>query len=128
MSKERPVSLEALNTALLDEIAQRLQNIEVHNKELSPQGIVEPLAIIAVTTTTIIVQPPNVGNLWFSVSIINDGPDPCWVVVNSAKSSTRPHRVDNDETYEVRFIKPVIQDLMLSTDSGTASVRITGTR
>ncbi len=128
MSKERPVSLEALNTALLDEIAQRLQNIEVHNKELSPEGIVEPLAIITVTTSQTIVQPPNLGNLWFSVSIINDGPEPCWVVVNSAKSSTRPHRVDNGETYEVRFIKPVIQDLMLSTDSGTASIRITGTR
>ncbi len=128
MSKEPRVSLETLNTALLDEIAQRLQNIEVHNKELSPEGIVEPLAVITVTTTTTIVQPPNVGNLWFSVSIINDGPDPCWVVINSGKSSTRPHRIDNDETYEVRFIKPVIQDLMLSTDSGTASVRITGTR
>ncbi len=128
MSKERPVSLDALNTALLDEIAQRLQNMEVHNKELSPEGIVEPLAIITVTTSQTIVQPPNVGNLWFSVSIINDGPDPCWVVINSGKSSTTPHRINDDETYEVRFIKPVIQDLMLSTESGTASVRITGTR
>ena len=128
MSNERRVSREVLTTALLDEIAQRLQNIEVHNKELSPEGIVEPLAVITVTTTTSIIEPPNLGNLWFSVSIINDGPDPCWVVVNSGKSSTRPHRVDSDETYEVSFIKPLIQDLMLSTDSGTASVRITGTR
>lgn len=128
MSNERRVSREVLTTALLDEIAQRLLNIEVHNKELSPEGIVEPLAIITVTTANTIVEPPNLGNLWFSVSIINDGPDPCWVVINSAKSSTRPHRIDDDEIYEVRFIKPVIQDLMLSTDSGTASVRITGTR
>ncbi len=128
MSKERQSSHDALNTALLDEIAQRLLNIEVHNKELSPEGIIEPLAVITVTTVTTIVQPPNVGNLWFSVSIINDGPEPCWVVINSAKSSTTPHRINDDETYEVRFIKPVIQDLMLNTDSGTASVRITGTR
>ncbi len=128
MSKERQSSHDALNTALLDEIAQRLLNIEVHNKELSPEGIVEPLAIITVTTANTIVEPPNLGNLWFSVSIINDGPDPCWVVINSGKSSTTPHRINDDETYEVRFIKPVIQDLMLSTDSGTASVRITGTR
>ena len=128
MSKGRQSSHDALNTALLDEIAQRLLNIEVHNKELSPEGIVEPLAIIIVTTANTIVEPPNLGNLWFSVSIINDGPDPCWVVINSGKSSTTPHRINDDETYEVRFIKPVIQDLMLSTDSGTASVRITGTR
>ena len=128
MSKERQSSHDALNTALLDEIAQRLLNIEVHNKELSPEGIVEPLAVIIVTTANTIVEPPNLGNLWFSVSIINDGPDPCWVVINSGKSSTTPHRINDDETYEVSFIKPVIQDLMLSTDSGTASVRITGTR
>ena len=128
MSKEQRLNPEVLNTALLDEIAQRLLNIEIHNKELSPEGIVEPLAVITVTTTTTIVQPPNLGKLWFSVSIINDGPESCWVVVNSGKSSTRSHRVDNDETYEVRFIKPVIADLMLSTDSGSASVRITGTR
>lgn len=128
MSNERRLNPEVLNTALLDEIAQRLLNIETHNKELSPEGIVEPLPVYTITTTPSIIQPPNPGKLWFSVSIINDGPKPCWVVVNSGLSSTRSHRVDNDETYEVRFIKPVIYDLMLNTDSGIASVRITGTR
>lgn len=129
-SKEQRKILDpsVLNTAILDEIAERLYKIEQHYKEETPEGIVEPLATLTVTTTPVVVEPPHEGKFWFSVSIINDGPNTCWVVVNTGKSSTRPHPVVEDETYEVAFTKALIYDLRLYTDSGTTSVRITGTR
>lgn len=119
---------EVLNTALLDEIAERLLAIEIHNQELSPEGIVEPLPIITVTTTPIVVQPPQEGKHWFSLSAVNDGPQPVWIVINTGKSSTRPYHVLVDEIYEVTFIKPRIYDMRLYTDTGNASVRIKGAR
>ena len=119
---------DVLNTALLDEIAERLMNIETHNREISPEGIVEPLPILSVTTIPLVVQPPNEGKHWFAVTIVNDGPQACWVVINTGKSSTRPYQLQLDEIYEVTFLKAVIYDMRLYTDAGVASVRIKGAR
>ena len=129
-SKEPPGKAEALMVGLLDEIAERLLSLETHNKEITPEGIVDPLVEITVTTEPLVVGPPSAeaGKNWFSVSVINDGPDYCWVVINTGKSSTNPHKVVSGETYEVSFTKPKIYDLRLYTDSGTAVMRITGTR
>lgn len=129
-SEDKSSKAEALITALLDEIAERLLAIEVHNRELSPEGIVDPLVETTVTTDPVVVRTPSAeaGKNWFSVSVINDGPDYCWVVINTGKSSTTPHKVENEETYEVSFIKARIYDLRLYTDTGTAVIRITGTR
>ena len=131
-SKEQQKNVDAiaLQIALLDEIAGRLLSLETHNKEISPEGIVEPLVETTVTTTPVVMEPPfaDAGKYWFSASIIDDGPNYCWVVINTGKSSTRPHKVANDETYEVTFIKALIYDLRLYTDDGTAVLRITGTR
>jgi len=129
-SKEQRVTLDSqvLTTALLDEIAGRLLALEAHNKEISPEGIVEPLPILNVTTTPVVVQPPQEGKHWFSLSVVNDGPQPCWIVVNTGKSSTRPYQIQLDEVYEVTFIKPLIYDMRLYTDAGIASVRIKGAR
>ena len=129
-SKEQRVTLDSqvLTTALLDEIAGRLLALEAHNKEISPEGIVEPLPILNVTTTPVVVQPPQEGKHWFSLSVVNDGPQPCWIVVNTGKSSTRPYQIQLDEIYEVTFIKPLIYDMRLYTDAGIASVRIKGAR
>ena len=131
-SKEQRKRLrsEVLQTALLDEIAERLLSLETHNKESTPEGMVDPLVDLTVTTTPVTVGPPyrEAGKYWFSVSVINDGPNYCWVVINTGKSSTRPHKIANDETYEVTFTKALIYDLRLYTDEGTAVLRITGTR
>ena len=129
-SKEPQGKAEALMTALLDEIAGRLLSLETHNKEITPEGIVEPQVEMTITTEPTIVTPASAeaGKPWFSVSIINDGPEYCWVVINTGKSSTTPHKVSNGETYEVQFIKALIYDLRLYTDTGSAVMRITGTR
>jgi len=131
-SKEQQKSVDAvaLQIALLDEIAGRLLSLETHNKEMTPEGIVEPLVETTVTTTPIVMEPPfaDAGKYWFSAVIINDGPNECWVVVNTGKSSTRPFQLKNDEVREVTFSKALIYDLRLYTDAGTAVIRITGTR
>ena len=129
-SKEQRKRLrsEVLQTALLDEIAERLHAIELHNKELSPEGIVEPLPILTITTNPVVVQPPQQGKHWFSLSAVNDGPQPCWIMVNTGKSSTRPYQIQVDEVYEVAFIKPLIYDMRLYTDTATAVMRIKGAR
>ena len=130
LGERKRTESEVLSVALLDEIAERLFALETHNKEITPEGIIEPQVEITVTTDPIIITPASAeaGKHWFSVSIINDGPDYCWVVVNTGKSSTTPHKISNEETYEISFIKALIYDLRLYTDTGTAVIRITGTR
>ena len=129
-SSERRKRLDpsVLNTAILDEIAERLFQIQKHFEEETPQGIVEPLPLLTVTTTPSVVEPPHEGKYWFSVSVVNQGPQDCYVVVNTGKSSETPHLCDSGETYEVRFSKPLIYDLRLWTDTGVATVKIKGTR
>jgi len=129
-SKEHRATLDpqVLTTALLDEIAGRLLSLENHNNEITPLGIVEPLPILTVTISPIVVEPPHEGKHWFSVTAINDGPQDCWIVLNTGKSSTTPHLMVVDEVYEVQFIKPLIYDLRLYTDTGSTTLRIRGAR
>ncbi len=129
-SKEQRKRLnpEVLNTALLDEIAERLLSLETHNREITPDGIVEPLPILTITINPRIVKPPNEGKPWFAVTAINDGPQNCWIVLNTGKSSTTPHQMQVDEVYEAQFSMALIYDLRLWTDSATASVRVRGAR
>jgi hypothetical protein len=96
-------------------------------KQTTPEGIVEPLHIITATITRRAITPP-MHKPWFSVSVVNDGPDDCWVIVNSEKSSTSPSLVRNGEPCEIDFGAPVIEDLVVWCDSGTASLRIRGVR
>ena len=96
-------------------------------KEQNPEGIVEPLAIVHVTTRRQVIHPP-MHKPWFSVSLTNDGPDDCCVIVNTEKSSTTPYVVRVDETFEVDMGSARIDDLLVWCESGTASLRVRGVR
>lgn len=113
--------------ALLDEIAERLLKIEQNQTEQQAKGIVEPLNIISVTTVQQVITPPQ-RKPWFSVSAVNDGPENCWIIVNTEKSSTTPYLLYPDETFEVDMGAALIDDLLVWCDSGTATLRIRGVR
>ncbi len=112
------VDPDAMQIALLEKLVKKIS---------VPEGIVEPLHTITVTTEHQIITPPR-RIPWYSVSVVNDGPDSCWIVVNTEKSSTTPYRLDIDETFEVDFHSPKIDDLMVWCESGSASLRIRGVR
>lgn len=120
------VNPEVAQVFLLDEIATRLLNLE---KQLPqrPQGIVEPLVGVRATITPRVVTPPY-KRKWFSVSIVNDGPDDCWVIVNTEKSPAQPYLTRVGEAYEVDMGSAVIEDIRIYTTSGTANLRIKGVR
>jgi len=113
-----------MSVALLDEIAERLLSMENKLEAMTPEGIVEPLKIITSTTTPNIVKPP--GKPWFSISIVNDGPADCWIVVNTEKSSTTPYLLKEGETTEIEMGVSRIVDVYHYTESETASLRIRG--
>lgn len=115
-----------LQTALLDEIAQRLMELQKQLPE-KPIGMVEPLSPVHVTTDARVVFPP-MKKKWFSVSIVNDGPSDCWVVVNTEKSPPQPYLTRVGEAYEAGFGYPAIEDIRVYTENGTANLRIKGVR
>ena len=125
--KQSKVEAGPMSVALLDEIAERLLSLEKLAKAEVPEGVVEPLHTITATTTQQVITPP-MHKPWFSVSIINDGTHDCWVIVNSEKSSTSPSLVRVGEPCEIDFGAPLIDDLVVWTDAGTASLRIRGVR
>jgi len=126
--KEQPKRIDpgVMSVALLDEIAERLLSIEQDIKESKAEGIVEPLRLTTSTTTPAVTRPLQ--KPWFSISIVNDGPADCWIVVNTGKSSTTPYLLRNGETTEIEMGSPRIVDLSHYTDAGTASLRIRGVR
>lgn len=111
---------------LLDEIAERLLTLE-KQLPVRPVGIVEPLTPIKATITPRVIHPPY-KKKWFSVSIVNDGPDDCWIVVNTEKSPAQPYFTRAGEAYEVDMGSGVIEDIRVYTDAGTANLRIRGVR
>jgi len=123
---EKKVVPSVFQTALLDEIAERLLKIQEMLAEEKPEGIVEPIEPITVTETTRRVVAPV--KPWFSVTIVNDGPADVYAIVNTEKSFDT-HRIAVDETYTTNMKRGIIKDVLLKCDPGkTASVRVVGTR
>lgn len=125
---------------LLDKLVQKMEEvkkeqIETKNElanqrqilnEQTPEGIVDPMDV-HVTTENKVVTPP-LGKKWFSVSVVSDGPDAVYIVVNSEKSNTNPYPLYKGETFETDFGCPKIHDLLMHCETGTANLRVRGVR
>jgi len=120
---------------LLDKLLEEIRNVKSELGEQKklimeqiPEGIIEPLNIVHVTDQRRVITSPMKKN-WFSVSVVSDGPDPCWVIVNSEKSTTSPYLLRMNETTEVDMGTAKIVDVVCYCDSGQeASLRIRGVR
>lgn len=123
---DKRVNPAVMQTALLDEIADRLMQLQKQLPE-KPEGIVEPLAPTRVTTTPRVIHPPF-RKKWYTISIVNDGPNDCWVIVNTEKSPAQPYNCRAGEAYEADLGSPAIEDVRVYTDTGTANLRIKGVR
>ena len=123
--KQKRISEGPMSVALLDEIAQRLMNLEKLAKATQPIGAVEPIEKFVITDVRRhmpLVKP------WFSVSVINDGNDDVFCIVNTEKSFEE-HRIHALETYNINMVTAVIKDLLFWCAHGEhATVRIVGTR
>ena len=122
----RRVDPQVAQVFLLDEIAERLLKLE-KILPMRPEGIVEPLDPIRATMTPRVIHPPY-KKKWFSMSIVNDGPEECWVVVNTEKSPAQPYLTRVGEAYEVDVGSPAIEDIRVYTNTGSANLRIKGVR
>jgi len=123
--KQNRISEGPMSVALLNEIAERLLALEKLAKATQPIGAVEPIEKFVITDVRrhMPLQKP-----WFSVSIINDGDDDVFCIVNTEKSFEE-HRIHLNETYNINMVTAVIKDLLFWCNHGEhATVRIVGTR
>lgn len=120
------VNPEIAQVFLLDEVADRLLQLS-KTLPMRPEGIVEPLTPTRATQARKVIHPPY-KKYWFSLSIVNDGPDECWVIVNTEKSPAQPYLTRVGEEYRVDVGGPSIEDIMVYTETGTANLRIKGVR
>jgi hypothetical protein len=115
-----------LNTALLDEIAERLRSIELLEKARVPYGSVEPIEKFNITS-----QKTHIARMkpWFSMSLINDDSQhSVYVIVNTAKSDEE-HEVKHGETYNVDMHHGLIEDVLVwCLPNETATIRLVGVR
>jgi len=118
-----------MQVALLDEIAERLMKLQQHQEESRPEGIVEPLHLLTVSTRLTVVHPVDQRKPWFSVTIVKLDEAELNVIINTEKSGTTPYVMGVDENvYDQHFSMPMIHDVMLSTNSGTCRVKVRGSR
>lgn len=123
--QKKQLNPEILSAALLDEIAGRLLEMKKFMEEERAFGAVEPIEKFTITS-----QKNRITRLkpWMSMTLINDGPDSVFVIVNTEKSFDE-HEVLDGETYTIDMHRPRIADLLLwCNHSETASVRVVGTR
>lgn len=104
---------------------QTNQNTQLIKQQI-PEGIIDPKEVTATIVALSIVPPLD--KHWFSISIVDDGPDSCYVVVNTEKSSTNPYLMQVHETFEVDLGVPKIVDALVWCGSGSANLRIRGVR
>jgi len=106
-------------------LAKMLRSME----ESRPEGIVEPLHPLTVTTKPVVVTPPFKEKLWFGVTIVKEEPVELNIIINTEKSSTSPYTMDVDEkVFDQYFNRPCIKDIMLWTSKDECTVKIRGCR
>lgn len=126
--------LKKLLTTIQTELAsvkQEVQGLRGDWQSTQPEGIIEPLAPLTVTTEQTLIHPPyhTVGKYWFSVVIVKETQVELNVIVNTGESGTTPHTMSADEkVYDVYFNKACIKDLMLWTNSGSCTIKVRGAR
>ena len=104
---------------------QTNKNTELIKQQI-PEGIIDPKEVTATTTELSIVPPQD--KKWFSLSIINDGPASCFVVVNTEKSNTNPYLLLVHETFEIDLGVPKIVDALVWCAVGSTNLRVRGVR
>jgi hypothetical protein len=131
--KPKMIRADEAQVLLLDKLLQQMTNLSkqvqentILVREQIPTGIVEPLNV-EVTTERKVLSPPF-DRKWFSISVINDGPSNCFIIVNTELSNTNPHEVEVNGTFEVDMGAPKIKDILMYCIAGTASLRIRGVR
>ena len=105
--------------------ADRLLEVKEIMQEEQAFGAVEAIENITVTS-----QKNHITRIkpWMSVTIINDGPDSVFAIVNTEKSFDE-HELMKGETATIDMHRPIIKDLLLWCHTGeTAVVRIVGSR
>lgn len=133
MSKQPMMRTDEAQVLLLDKLVQQMtflskqvQENTALVREQIPTGIIEPLTVDVTTENKVVT--PSMDKKWFSISVINDGPDTCSVILNTELSNTTPHELDSGGTFEADFGSPVIKDLLTYCVTGTAHLRIRGIR
>ena len=94
-------------------------------KKQIPVGSIIPLSVKTANTTP---QTIRFTPTFFSINIVNDGPDDCNVIVNTEKSSTTAFLLKSGSVEEIDLKSAKIDDIYYYTDSGTAELRIRGIR
>lgn len=124
MVKQNRLDPKALELGVLDDMRQILYDMRDMERDLDSKGIVEPFETVTVTDErrTIIAR----GGKWQSLTIINDGPDSVWVLVNPGLSND-PHRINDGEVHTVDFHRPRIGEVVLWCEDGhRTSLRVVG--
>ena len=116
--------LDKLVSEITDIKKQGNETLEIVKKQ-TPKGIIIPLSIKTANTTpqTIRFTVP-----YFSINVVNDGPDDCLMVINTEKSSTTPFLLKSGSVEEIDLKSAKINDIYYYTESGTAELRIRGIR
>ena len=127
VDEEELIDPQAFQAAALLQIVKKLTELETVQKSMIEEGIIEPLNPRTVTTAPIVVKHPIWNKPWFGVKITNDGPNSVWVTLNT-KHVTEAQEIRENETWGVKFNTAKIEDLYLFTQTGTATVRIRGSR
>jgi len=128
LSKEpKYIRTDEAQVLLLDRLLAEIRNVKTGLEKQIPEGIVEPLSPVTVTTARRTVQSPY-KKPWFSVSVVNDGPSACFIIVNSEKSTTSPYILNPNETFDIDMGIAKIVDLVAWCDLGRCILRVRGVR
>lgn len=130
---EKMIRADEATVRLLDKMLETMRQLSEQTnkntqliKQQIPEGIVDPKEVTVTTVPQTVVPPLD--KKWFSVSVVNDGPNDCYIIVNTEKSSTNPYLLRVRETTDVDMGSAKIVDLMLQCRVGSANLRIRGVR
>lgn len=116
-----------IDTALLDEIARGIRQLNKKMEAQVPEGIKDEATVAVAGSIAVFMRPNSTDPPWFRATIFNDGPDPVYVFLNTVEiPSQRYAPLNAGDSMEIDTVEAKIQSLAFANlnDTETSSVRI----
>lgn len=128
MAESRPYVIQVIQTQLLQDIAGMQEEILRHLQRQRPEGIFSGHNLTITTDEAEELTPNQVRTMpWRGVDINHDTGNPVQVILNR-EGDTQEAPLEEGETLSLDYAEPIIRELQFTVDTGSATIRVYGSR
>lgn len=128
MAQSRPYVIQVIQTQILQDLAGMTEEMLRILQRQRPDGAFSPHALTVTTDEAEELTPESVRSMpWRGFDVFHDDGDPVHVILQS-RGDTLEAPIKAGETLSLDYSEPVVRELVFRVETGSADIRVYGSR